>query len=115
MIIDRFRVDNKVAVITGGTRGIGFSIAHALGEAGAKLIVSSRTDKHGGLESLQKAGYDATYFQADLTDPSKPQELVNFVLEKKGSLDILVNNSGVAQHGYIEKFDDIKLRKGYGH
>lgn len=111
MIINRFRVDNKVAVITGGTRGIGFSIAHALGEAGAKLIVSSRTDKHGGLESLQKAGYDATYFQADLTDPSKPQELVDFVLDKKGSLDILVNCAGVAQHGYIEKFDDVKLRK----
>ena len=111
MILDKFRADNKIALITGGTRGIGFAIAHALGEAGAKLIVSSRTDKHGGLESLQKAGYDVTYFQADLTDPSKPQELVNFVLDKKGSLDILVNNAGVAQHGYIEKFDDANLNK----
>ena len=106
MIFDRFRIDNKVALVTGGTRGIGLAIAHALGEAGAKLIVASRTDKHGGLESLEKAGYDVIYFKADLTDLSKPQELVDFVLNKKGSLDILVNNAGVAQHGYIEKFDD---------
>ena len=46
MILDKFRVDNKVAVITGGTRGIGFAIAQALGEAGAKLVVCSRTDKY---------------------------------------------------------------------
>ena len=111
MIFDRFRIDNKVALVTGGTRGIGLAIAHALGEAGAKLIVASRTDKHGGLESLEKAGYDVIYFKADLTDLSKPQELVDFVLNKKSSLDILVNNAGVAQHGYIEKFDDKNLNK----
>ena len=111
MILDRFRIDNKVALVTGGTRGIGLAIAHALGEAGAKLIVASRTDKHGGLESLEKAGYDVIYFKADLTDLSKPQELVDFVLNKKSSLDILVNNAGVAQHGYIEKFDDKNLNK----
>ena len=102
---------SRVALVTGGTRGIGLAIAHALGEAGAKLIVASRTDKHGGLESLEKAGYDVIYFKADLTDLSKPQELVDFVLNKKGSLDILVNNAGVAQHGYIEKFDDKNLNK----
>ena len=52
MIMEKFRADNQVALITGGTRGIGLAIAHALGEAGAKLIISSRTNKHGGLESL---------------------------------------------------------------
>ena len=61
MIIDKFRVTNKVAIVTGGTSGIGLAIAQALGEAGAKLVVTSRTDKFGGLESLQKAGFDVSF------------------------------------------------------
>ena len=111
MILDKFKIDNKVAIITGGTRGIGLAIAHALGEAGAKLIVSSRTDKYNGLEKLKKAGFDVTFFEADLTDPSIPQELVDFVIKEKGSLDILVNNAGFAQHGELEEFNDDLLNK----
>ena len=64
-IIDKFKLNNKVTIITGGTRGIGLAIAHALGEAGARLIVSSRTDKYGGFKSLQKAGYEVSFFSAD--------------------------------------------------
>ena len=52
MIFDHFKLTNKVAIVTGGTRGIGLSIAHALGESGAKIIVTSRTDKYSGLKSL---------------------------------------------------------------
>ena len=61
-IIDRFKLDKKVAIVTGGTRGIGLAIAHALGEAGARLIVSSRTDKYKGFESLQKGNDFLTLF-----------------------------------------------------
>lgn len=73
MIIDRFRADGKVALVTGGTRGIGLAIAHALGEAGARLVVSSRTDRHGGLESLRAAGHDAHFIAADICDPATPR------------------------------------------
>ena len=58
MFLDKFNLDNKVALITGGSRGIGLSIAHALGEAGAKLVLTSRSDSHGATEELKKANYD---------------------------------------------------------
>ena len=111
MILDKFKVDGKIALITGGTRGIGFSIAHALGEAGARLVVTSRTDKYNGVETLKKAGFDVTFFEGDITKPSTPQKLIDFVLKEKGALDILVNNAGVAQHGDLEEFNDQLLNK----
>ena len=106
MIIDKFRVTNKVAIVTGGTRGIGLAIAQALGEAGAKLVVTSRTDKFGGLESLQKANFDVSFFEGDMHDKSVPQKIIDFTLEKYGKLDILVNNAGVAKHGDMDDYND---------
>jgi len=109
MIIDRFRADGKVALVTGGTRGIGLAIAHALGEAGARLVVSSRTDRHGGLESLRAAGHDAHFIAADICDPATPARLVAETERLLGGLDILVNNAGVAAHGETETFGDDRL------
>lgn len=106
MIIDKFRVTNKVAIVTGGTRGIGLAIAQALGEAGAKLVVTSRTDKFGGLESLQKANFDVSFFEGDMHDKSVPQKIIDFTLEKYGKVDILVNNAGVAKHGDMDDYND---------
>tara|TARA_Y100001935_G_C17300570_1_gene508953 strand:+ start:488 stop:1252 length:765 start_codon:yes stop_codon:yes gene_type:complete len=111
MILERFKITDKVAVVTGGTRGIGLAIAHALGEAGAKLVVTSRTDKFGGFESLKKAGYEVEFYECDMTDKSIPQKIIDFTLNKYGSIDILVNNAGVAQHGEMEEFNDDLLDK----
>ena len=106
MILEKFRIDGKIALITGGTRGIGLAIAHALGEAGAKLVVTSRTDKFGGLESLKKASYDVSFFESDMHDKTVPQKIIDFTLEKHGRVDILVNNAGVAKHGKMEEYND---------
>tara|TARA_E500000081_G_scaffold128173_1_gene136367 strand:- start:6 stop:770 length:765 start_codon:yes stop_codon:yes gene_type:complete len=106
MILDRFKVTNKVAIVTGGTRGIGLAIAHALGEAGAKLVVTSRTDKFGGVNSLKKKNYDVSFFESDMHDKSVPQKIIDFTLEKHGRVDILVNNAGVAKHGKMEEYND---------
>ena len=111
MILERFKITNKVAIVTGGTRGIGLAIAHALGEAGAKLVVTSRTDKFGGLDSLKKAGYDVSFFESDITDKTVPQKIIDYTLNKHGVIDILVNNAGVAQHGEMEEFTDELLDK----
>tara|TARA_E500000331_G_scaffold184676_1_gene177784 strand:- start:284 stop:1048 length:765 start_codon:yes stop_codon:yes gene_type:complete len=111
MILERFKINNKTAIITGGTRGIGLSIANALGEAGAKLVVTSRTDKYGGFESLQKANYDVSFIANDITDKKSPQKIIDYTLAKHGSIDILVNNAGVAKSTSTEDFDDSLLDK----
>jgi len=109
MILERFKVKDKVAIVSGGTRGIGLAIAQALGEAGAKLIVTSRTDKFGGLEKLKKAGYEVSFLESDMHDKSTPQKIIDFSIEKYGRIDILVNNAGVAKHGEIEEYNDEML------
>ena len=109
MILEKFRIDGKIALITGGTRGIGLAIAHALGEAGAKLVVTSRTDKFGGLESLKKANYDVSFFESDMHDKTVPQKIIDYVLDKHKRIDILVNNAGVAKHGEMEEYNDCLL------
>ena len=111
MYLEKFKIKNKIAIITGGTRGIGLAIAHALGEAGAKLVITSRTNKFGGLESLQKAGYDVSFLEADVTDKTTPQKIIDYTLDRHGVIDILVNNAGVAQHGEMEEFTDDLLDK----
>ena len=111
MFFDKFKLNNKIALITGGAKGIGLSIAHALGEAGAKLVLIDRENSTGGIEELSKANYDVTFFEGDLLDRSVPQKTIDFTLEKHGRVDILVNNAGVAQHGDTEKFNDDLLDK----
>ena len=111
MYLERFKIKNKIAIITGGTRVIGLAIAHALGEAGAKLVITSRTDKFGGLESLQRAGYDVSFLEGDVTDRTTPQKIIDYTLDRHGVIDILVNNAGVAQHGEMEEFTDDLLDK----
>ena len=111
MVLERFKITGQVAIVTGGTRGIGLAIAHALGEAGAKLVITSRTDKYAGLDSLKKSGYDVSFFESDITDKTVPQKIIDYTLEKHGVIDILVNNAGVAQHGKMEEFTDELLDK----
>ena len=111
MFFDKFKLNNKIALITGGAKGIGLSIAHALGEAGAKLVVIDRENSKGGLDELSKANYDITFFEGDLLDRSVPQKTIDFTLEKHGRIDILVNNAGVAQHGDTDEFNDDMLDK----
>ena len=104
MILDRFRVDGQVALVTGASRGIGLGIAEALAEAGARLFVSSRTARPEAVERLRKIGGEVTYVEADMADPAAPAWLVEQVVAKAGRLDILVNNAGVAQHGETHDF-----------
>ncbi|MEO5805494.1 glucose 1-dehydrogenase [Devosia sp.] len=111
MTMERFRLDGKVALVTGGTRGIGFGIARSLGEAGARLVVSSRTPRSDAIEALKGAGFQVDYIATDMLDPEGPRRLVEQATALTGRLDILVNNAGIAEHGDTETFPLEKYRR----
>ena len=111
MILDKFRLDGQIALVTGASRGIGLGIARALGEAGARLIVSSRTPRPETVEQLRAEGISVDYIEADMAEPAAAARLVNEATALTGRLDILVNNAGIARHGDTESFPEAAFRE----
>ncbi len=88
---------NRVALVTGASRGIGKEIALALGRAGLRVVVSFRTNKLGAqkvLSDLRAVGAEGLALATDVTDPARVKELIEAVAKQFGRLDILVNNVG---------------------
>ena len=106
---------DKVAVVTGGTRGIGFAIVKAFSEAGAKVVIlgSRQETADSALEKLKTIhpDCDALAMAPRLTDSSEVESALNTVVEKYGRLDILVNNAGIAQNIPLENYTDEELDK----
>ncbi|BAX94237.1 SDR family oxidoreductase [Mycobacterium shigaense] len=96
MILDRFRLDDKVAVITGAGRGLGAAIAVAFAEAGADVLIASRTESEleAVAEQVRAASRKAHIVVADLAHPEATAELAGRAVEAFGKLDIVVNNVG---------------------
>lgn len=96
MILDRFRLDGQVAVVTGAGRGLGAAIALAFAETGADVLISSRTQSE--LDSvaaqIEAVGRRAHIVVADLAVPEATAELAGKAVEAFGKLDIVVNNVG---------------------
>lgn len=91
-----FDLTGKTALITGGSRGLGLQMAEALGEQGAKVIVSSRkqSDLDEAVAHLKNLGIDASAIAADLGKDSAISPLVDEALARLGHIDILINNAG---------------------
>ena len=91
-----FDLTGQTALVTGGSRGLGLQMAHALGEAGAKVVLSSRkaADLEEATAELQAAGIDARWVAADCADEADIERLVTETLQRVGDIDILVNNAG---------------------
>ena len=93
-----FDLTGKTALVTGGSRGLGLQIAHALGEAGARVLLSSRKaeDLEQAAAELQAAGIDARWIAADCGKEEDIRRLADETLQRMGNVDILVNNAGAS-------------------
>jgi NAD(P)-dependent dehydrogenase (short-subunit alcohol dehydrogenase family) len=91
-----FDLGGKTALVTGGSRGLGLQIAEALGEAGAKVFLTSRkaADLEEATAQLQAKGIDARWVAADMSRPEEIERVASQALERLGDIDILVNNAG---------------------
>ncbi len=96
MILDRFRLTDQVAIVTGAGRGIGAATAVALAEAGADVVISSRTldDLKGVADQITAAGRRAHVVQADLSDLDAVAGLADAAMEAFGRIDVVVDNLG---------------------
>jgi NAD(P)-dependent dehydrogenase (short-subunit alcohol dehydrogenase family) len=108
-VLDRFRLDGKVALVTGGARGLGRVMAEALAEAGAEVALSARNIDHAtgvAREIAQVSGRRTLGVSADVTLWEDVRAMVDRVLDTFGRLDILVNNAGINIRGPIEQLSE---------
>jgi gluconate 5-dehydrogenase len=109
-----FDLTGQVALVTGGSRGLGLQMAYALGEAGAKIMLSSRkaADLEQAAAQLQAAGIDARWIAADCGKEEDIRRLAAETIERMGPIDILVNNAGAtwgapAEDHPVEAWDKV--------
>jgi len=109
-----FDLTGRTALVTGGSRGLGLQIAEALGEAGAKILLTSRkaADLEEAAATLQAKGIDTRWVAADASDPAQVQHVVDDALQRLGGIDILVNNAGAtwgapAEEHPLEAWDKV--------
>jgi len=98
------RLNGKVAIITGASKGLGLDIAKLFAKNGSKVIITDVNDCDGLLETnkIQSQGDKAYYFHLDVTSEADWSRLVSKVIKKHGKIDILVNNAGVYHRGNLE-------------
>jgi NAD(P)-dependent dehydrogenase (short-subunit alcohol dehydrogenase family) len=109
MALESFSLDGRVALVTGGNRGLGLVMARAFAEAGAAVVVVSRQEaqaQQAASEVAEKFGRRAIGIGADVTRAQDVQRAVDTALAEFGRIDILVNNAGVNIRKPIEEFDE---------
>ncbi len=108
-----FSLEGKVALVTGAAYGIGFAIAEALAEAGAKIAFNCRKEEHlaAALKAYAEKGIEAKGYLADVTDEEQIASLLSAIERELGGVDILVNNAGVIKRVPMHEMSAAEFRE----
>ncbi|ABB08158.1 oxidoreductase [Burkholderia lata] len=110
------KLANKVAIVTGGSKGIGAAIAKALAAEGASVVVNYASSKAGAdavVSAIVEAGGRAVAVGGDVSKAADAQRIVDTAIDTYGRLDVLVNNSGVYEFGAIEAITEEHYRRQF--
>jgi 2-dehydro-3-deoxy-D-gluconate 5-dehydrogenase len=106
MILDQFKLDKKIALVTGASRGLGRGIALALAEAGADVALTASGSLAQTASAIRALGRKAVEIRADLLEPGAAQRIVDETVRQLGGIDILVNNAGIIRRAALLEFTE---------
>ena len=107
------KLSGKVALVTGGTSGIGKTTAIAFARAGAKVVLTGRREKEGAqvVDEIRKLGGDAAFVRADVAKDADVKAMVDFTVGKYGRLNVAFNNAGVEWTGPLDQATEAEYRR----
>ncbi len=104
MVLDKFKLNGKVAIVTGSAKGLGRAMASGLAEAGADVALVDILDMKETRHQIEKIGRRCITIKADLSSKDCVEEIVNTTIQKLGAIDILVNNAGIIRRAPFVEF-----------
>src|SRR5438067_7028138 len=107
------KLNGKVALVTGGTSGIGKTTAIEFARAGAKVVLTGRREKEGAqvVDEIRKLGGDGAFVRADVAKDADVKAMVDFTVSKHGRLDVAFNNAGVEWTGPLDQATEAEYRR----
>ncbi len=106
MILDQFKLDGKVAIVTGSSRGLGQAMAVGLAEAGAEIALVDILDMSDSKKQIEKLGRQCITIPADLSKKGRVDEIVSATVRQLGGIDILFNNAGIIRRAPFTEFTE---------
>lgn len=103
------RMDEKVVIITGGARGIGRESALSFAQRGAKVVIICDVDTNAAewaLKQIQEISHESTYYQMNVTNRDQVFDVVHTIVEKYGTIDVLINNAGINRDSLLKKMTE---------
>lgn len=106
MILDQFKLDGKVAIVTGASRGLGQGMAMGLAEAGAKIVTVDRDPMGSTCALIDGTGEKCVSIQSDLVTQDGIPDIIETAHKAYGRIDILVNNAGIIRRAPLPEFTE---------